>query len=368
MPRIHGVGCGLVGTASLPDTCCLLAASKLVRTRIEFEPSGKLSAQFLTQEEVVKNIDSFFGKLALVFLLLTLPAVSFGQPPANAGAPSVHMVVTVEPRHGAEVPAVNQQDVMVYEGKERDQVTDWIPAQGDHAALEFFVLIDDASSSALATQFEDIKKFIAAQPPSTRIGIAYMQNGIAQIAQNLTNDHDALIKAIRLPLGYFGANASPYFSLSDLVKRWPQDSARHEVLMITNGFDPYYGTGDLLDPYLDAAIQDSQRAGVLVSAIYAPNVGHFGHSYWLNYWGQLYLAKIAEETGGEAYYIGFTGPSPDFGPYLKDLTNRLNHQYWLAFVPKPQKKSGLQSIKLRTELHDLDLVAPSRVYVPATPQ
>jgi len=314
----------------------------------------------------VRNVDSFFATLALV--LFSFSPLALAQSPANANGPSVHMVVTAEPRHGNEAPALNREDVMVYEGKDRDQVTDWVPAQGDHAALEFFVLIDDSSSTALATQFEDIKRFISAQPPSTRIGIGYMQNGIAQIAQNLTNDHDAAIKAIRLPLGYYGANASPYFSISDLVKRWPQDSARHEVLMVTNGYDPYYGTGDMLDPYLDAAIADSQRAGILVSAIYAPSVGHLGHSYWLNYWGQMYLAKIAEETGGEAYYIGFTGPSPDFSPYLKDLTNRLNHQYWLAFVPKPQKKSGMQPIKLKTEVHDIDLVGASHVYVPATPQ
>jgi hypothetical protein len=322
----------------------------------------------------VENMNSFFTKLALVFSLLALPAISFSQQsansqqPANSGAPSVHMVVTVEPRKGAEAPVVNREDVMVYEGKDRDQVTDWIQAQGDRAALEFFVLIDDASGTALATQFEDIKKFIGAQPPSTRIGIGYMQNGTAQIAQNLTNDHDALFKAIRLPLGYLGANASPYFSLSDLVKRWPKDDARHEVLMITSGSDPYYGSGDLLDPYLDAAIEDSQRAGVLVSAIYAPSAGHFGHSYWRNYWGQIYLSKLTEETGGEGYYLGFTGLSPDFGPYLKDLTNRLNHQYWLVFTPKAQKKSGMQSVKLKTELHDVDLVGPSRVYVTATPQ
>jgi hypothetical protein len=305
--------------------------------------------------------------LAICFTLAALSALYAEQPPAENGEP-VRMVVTAEPHHGAEAPAVNSGDVAVYEGKERDQVIEWIPAQGDHAALEFFVLIDDSSSSVLATQFEDIKRFIAEQPPTTKIGIAYMQNGIARIEQNLTNDHNLAVKAIRLPLGYSGASASPYFSLSDLVKRWPHDTARHEVLMITNGFDPYYGVGDMLDPYLDAAIEDSQRAGVLVSAIYQPGVGHVGHSYWLNYWGQMYLAKITEETGGEGYYIGFTGSAPDFGPYLKDLTNRLNHQYILRFTPKSEKKAGMRSVKLKTELQNVDLIGANRVYVPATQQ
>ena len=321
----------------------------------------------LARQEVLVNANRVGLALTICFTLTTLSALYAEQPPSENAQP-VHMVVTAEPHHGAEVPLINAGDVMVYEGKERDQVTGWIPAQGDHAALEFFVLIDDSSSSILATQFEDIKKFIAEQPPTTRIGIAYMQNGIARVEQNLTNDHDQAIKAIRLPLGYFTANASPYFSLSDLVKRWPHDSARHEVLMITNGFDPYYGTGDMLDPYLDAAIEDAQRAGVLVSAIYAPSAGHIGHSYWLNYWGQMYLAKLTEETGGEGYYIGFVGPSPDFSPYLKDLANRLNHQYILGFVPEPQKKAGMRSVKLKTELHNVDLIRASQVYVPAIPQ
>jgi hypothetical protein len=130
--------------------------------------------------------------------------------------------------------------------------------------------------------------------------------------------------------------------------------------MITNGYDPYYGIADMLDPYLDATIDDCQRAGVVVSAIYTPSVGHLG--YWLSYLGQTYLAKIAEETGGESYYIGFDGPAPDFGPYLQDLTCRLTHQYILAFVPTPQKKAGLQSVKLKTELRNVNLIAAKRVF------
>jgi hypothetical protein len=298
--------------------------------------------------------------------LITLASTALFAQQASPAGPAVHMVVTVEPRKGAEVPVVNRDDVMVYEGKERDQVTDWVPAQGDRAALELFILIDDSNTSAFDTQIADIKKFISAQPPTAKIGIAYMQYGTAHIEQNLTSDHDAALNAIRLPTGIVGAEASPYFSLSDLAKHWQQDGTRHEVLMISNGIDLYYGSGDMLDPYLAAAIEDSQRAGILVSAIYAPGVGHFGHSYWLNYWGQLYLARVAEETGGESYYIGFTGPSPDFNPFLKDLANRLNHQYLLTFLAKPEKKAGMQPVKLKTELHNIDLVGASRVFVPAS--
>src|SRR5271156_4712600 len=123
--------------------------------------------------------------------------------PADNGAP-VHLVVTVEPRHGSEAPSVNREDVMVYEGKDRDAVTEWTPAQGDHAALELFVLLDDGSNSSIGLQLEEIRKFMNAQPASTKIGVAYMQNGIAKIAQNLTDDHALAGKALRLPLGIRG--------------------------------------------------------------------------------------------------------------------------------------------------------------------
>jgi hypothetical protein len=294
-----------------------------------------------------------------------IPRLLAQAPPGN-GIP-VHTVVTVEARKGSNPPVINREDVLVSQGKLRDTVTQWIPAQGDHAALEFFILIDDGSNMTLGTELQSIRDFILAQPDSAKVGLAYMQNGIAQVAQNLTSDHAAVVKALRLPTGIAGINGSPYFSLSDLVKRWPPDAARHEVLMISDGIDRYYGQNDFLDPYLDAAIDDAQRAGIIVSAIYSPGTGHFGHSFYLTYWGQLYLAKVADETGGEGYYIGLTGPPVSFTPYLDNVSQRLTHQYWLTFLAKPPKKAGLQPVKIQTEVSNADLVAPKKVFVPAAP-
>jgi hypothetical protein len=139
------------------------------------------------------------------------------------------------------------------------------------------------------------------------------------------------------------------------------------VLVASDGIDRYYGSGDLEDPYLITAIEDAQRSGTVISAIYTPGVGHFGHSYWLSYWGQLYLSDLAERTGGEAYYIGFTGAPVSFAPYLDDVVHRLNHQYLLSFLAKPRKKPGLQRVSLKTEVHNVDLVAADQVYVAAAP-
>jgi len=211
--------------------------------------------------------------LALVVAICMVGSAVAGDAPAKEASSSsgvpVRMVVTVEPRHGANVPVINKEDAMVYQGRDRRTVTDWVPLQGDRGGLELFILLDDAANSTLGSQLEDIRQFIDAQPASTRIGVAYMQNGMAQIVQNLTTDHAQASKSLRLPMGVVGVNASPYFSLEDLIKRWPEANERREVLLVSDGIDRFYGSGPD-DPYVDSTIEHAQKAGIVVFAIYSP--------------------------------------------------------------------------------------------------
>jgi len=305
--------------------------------------------------------------LIAITTLLAGVQLTAGQENSPAAGGGVNLVVTVEARHGSNVPDITRDDVMVYEGRDRDRVTGWLPLQGDHAGLELFILLDDSSSVSLGSQLEDIRQFISAQPATAKIGIAYMQNGIAQIAQNLTNDHTLAAKALRLPMGSPGANASPYFSLGDLIKRWPASDERHEVLMVTDGIDRYWGSAPD-NPYVDTVIEQAQKAGVIVYSIYTPGVGHYGHSYWRTYWGQNFLSQLSDETGGESYYLIGSAPPVTFAPYLEDMAKKLGRQYLLTFIPKPQKKAGMQRVKVQTEVPNAELVSADKVYVPATPQ
>ena len=308
------------------------------------------------------------ASLALGITMLLSAGHLAAQTPVETNQNTANMLVTVMAQHGNNPPTIGADDVMVYEGKVRDKVVDWVPAQGQHASLQLFVLIDDSSNISLGSQLDDIRQFILAQPPSTLVGIAYMQNGVAQIAQNLTVDHDQAAKALRLPLGIRGANASPYFSLSDLAKRWPAaNNDRREIILVSDGIDWYYGSYDLLDPYLSAAIDDLQKANIVTYTIYTPGVGHYSHNYWSTYWGQLYMARVAEETGGESYYTGMVGAPVSYVPYLDDITQHLGHQYLLSFLPKPQKKTGLQPVRLMTEVPNADLASANRVLVQGTP-
>jgi hypothetical protein len=302
-------------------------------------------------------------RLVLVLAAGLAPSVALrAQQGAATGVPA-HLVVTVEARHGKDVPVIQREDVMAYQGKERGTVTDWLPLQGDHAGLDFFVLLDDASSTSLGSQLDDLRQFILGQPATTSIGVGYMRNGTVDIVQNFTTDHPAAAKSLRLPFGNTGAFASPYFSIVDLLKRWPESAVRREILMVSDGIDRAGGGGPA-DPYVDSAVEAAQKAGVIVFTIYANGVGHWGHSFWRINWGQNYLAQIADETGGESYFLGLETPV-SFSPYLDDLSHRLNHQYLLTFLAKPEKKAGLQAVRLRTEVPNAELVSADRVWVPA---
>jgi len=286
----------------------------------------------------------------------------------SANGYQAHMTVSVEARHGMEAPVINKEDVIVDEGKEHDKVVSWVPAQGANAGMEFLILVDDSSSTSLGSQIEDLRAFINSQPPTTLIGVGYMQNGTVQMIQNFTQDRTSAAKSLRLPLGAgAGVQASPYFSLSDIAKRWQPNPARprREVLMLTSGVDAYYGGGPI-DPYVDQAVADAQRAGITVYSIYVPGTGHARHSFYLNNWGQNYLSELSEMTGGESYWEGF-GPAVDFTPYLDELSHQLQHQYLLTFTPKPEKKAGFQRVRLSTETSGVELIAPKSVFVPATP-
>lgn len=293
-------------------------------------------------------------------LIWLLAAFAFSSN-AQESVPA-HMVVTVEARHGKDVPNVTQNDVMVYDGKERLRVDDWTPLQGDRSALELKLLIDDDAATDLGVQFGDLKKFITSLPLTTQIGIEYMRNGTEQVAQPLTADHAEAAKNLRLPMGPYSGTASPYMSLQDVIKKWPASTARREVLMVSSGIDPYYSVGPE-NPYLQSAIADAQKAGIVVHSIYYGAGGHWSHSFSRSTWGQSYLSMLGDQTGGEAYWQG-PGNVVSFQPYLQDLSARLTHQYLLTFLAKPGKKSELRPVKLRTEVKEAELVSAERAYIP----
>lgn len=271
-----------------------------------------------------------------------------------------HLVVTAEGHHGAVPPELTKDDVSAEVNRKPAPVKDWVPLRGEQAGLELYIVIDDGTDQDLSLQFESLKKFIIGQPSGTRFGIAYLRNGAANIACSMTADRSQVGKALRMPLGQPGIAASPYMGISDLIKKWAAADARREVLLIGSGSDPW-SPGDPQNVYLEKAIADAQRAGVLVNSIYYASAGHTGHSYWQVNWGQNYLSRLADETGGEAYWQGLNSPV-SLDPYLKDLAERVGNQYLLT-VSVDQTGGDLVPARVTTSKAGVSVSSASRIHL-----
>ncbi len=269
-----------------------------------------------------------------------------------------HLIVTAEGQHGAAPAQLNQDDVSVELNRKPARIENWVPLRGNQADLELYIVIDDGEDPDLSLQFNSLKAFIAAQPATTRIGLAYLRNGSANVVTPPTAEHAQVSKALRIPLGQPGIASSPYMGISDLIKKWPAANARREVLLITSGIDPW-SPADPQNPYLQAAISQAQRAGILVHSIYYSGAGHFGHSFWQVNWGQNYLSQLGDETGGEAYGFGFNNPV-SFDPFLKDLTTRLQNQYLLTIETGSQKDT--ERVRVTSAKPGISVTAPTRIH------
>jgi len=277
---------------------------------------------------------------------------------------SVGMVVTVEPKRGKTIPTLEQQDLTVTEGKDKRPINGLVPLHGEHATMQLLLLLDDSAGSSIDTELGTLKQFVNSLPQTTQVAVGYMRNGMTALTANFTSDHAAAANAIRVVMGPGGADVSPYDSLSDAIKKWPQDRAeRREVIMISSGIEGLGGGYNPDNPYVNKGIEDAQKAGVLVYTIYTPGLGHYGHSFWRMNWGQNFLSQLSDETGAESYFIGFGSPV-SFQPFLKDILEKQNHQFLLTFLARPERKGGMQQVRVRVLEKDADVAAADRVYVP----
>ncbi len=284
------------------------------------------------------------------------------QAPPPEGVPA-RMVITLGHHYGHVPPVLTKDDLIVQQQITPLRITNLTSLQGSQADLELYVLVDNCSSCEAVSQFEQLRKFIASQPSSTTIGVAYIKDGLLEIGQNPTPDRERAIQALSPPSG--SKPSSPFRALADLIQGWKDDSCRHAVLMISNGIDPAAVEGQQ-NTSAETAIEAAERAGVTVYAIYHPSADYTSADFSKIYSGQVLLAHVAVETGGEAYFVGF-GPLPSLAPFLSDISDHLANQYLLEFLANRVEASGeLEEVRVSSKIDDLELMTPSKVWVRGT--
>jgi hypothetical protein len=189
-----------------------------------------------------------------------------------------------------------------------------------------------------------------------------MSNAGVNIVQNFTPDRDLAVKAAPLPRGAFSTMDSPYLLLISLVKGWPLQNVRREVLMVSDGIDrlrgeksapsrlgPNYGTVTAYRPSVwmpprraKSARRLQQRHfrcflmrplrylnGRTPSPVPAEARQLFIRRSWDLRLGLGGLSKIADETGGECYSLG-TSNLVSTKSYLERFQRTLDNTTWCS--------------------------------------
>lgn len=303
----------------------------------------------------------------LTVLLSVVLSPALAQEKAASSGPAAKIVASLQGQEGKELPNITAENVVVLQGKDRLHVTQWAPAKDD--ALVLFIVVDDTCDTRLGGLLDDVRSFIQSQPANAAVGVAYMSNNVARVVQDPTTDHDKASQALRLPMGTLGSRWSAYLALMDLIKRWPAHEGRKEMVVISDGIDRFTRRFSRLEASAPSSgarslIGAAQRAGVVIHAIYAQGSGHWARNVWEMKGGVDGLSQVADETGGESFFLGYQNP-PSFKPYFDQLQNVLNNQYWLGFDMKPATKPGLQAIETNTDISGAEIVAANAVYVTA---
>jgi hypothetical protein len=253
--------------------------------------------------------------------------------------------------------------VQLFQGKERKQIGDW--KKGEQLFLA--ILIDSSIDSGAGGQWDYLKEFIMAQPPTTYISVGYLQNNTTQVAQDFTQNHELAVKALRLPMGLGAIGSSPYLASIDMLKRWPETGPRRSILLITSGIDYFRGSGfGPFSPDLQPLIDRAERQNTNVWSIYYPSASHRGRSFNLVNNGQVNIDKLSEDTGAESYFLG-SGVPVSIKPYLDEISTHLSNQYLLTFAGAGGSKGKFTSVKVKTELPDVEFFTPASVFLPPAP-
>ena len=293
---------------------------------------------------------------------MLLAASAMAQNPGQSG--QGRAVVTVLPKHHNELaPNITLQDLTVKVNGKEATVTGFVPLQSAEDKLELMLLIDGAANSLNGSQFSEIQEFIQGLTSNTKVAIGYMENGHAVLAGPLSADRAQVVRGIHLPGGTNGSTGGPYFSLSGLAKNWPSTDrgARHEVVLVTDGMDPYNPRYDPSNVYVQSAINDAVRAGLVVYSIYWMSRNNSNGMSEEAAGGQSYLVDLTRSTGGYSYQAGTSNPV-SFSSFLRDLSLRLDNQYELAFTTRLDRKPEVETLKVKVS-GPAEVDAPERVFV-----
>jgi len=231
------------------------------------------------------------------------------------------------------------------------------------SSLTLAVLIQDDVVSSINNEIKGIADFIRRLPRGSRVMVGYIRSGSLEVRQKFTTDLERAADSLRITISSStAAPFNPYVEIIEAIKRFEsQPLGRRAMLVISDGVDTRNGLDSSspgLSIDLQRAINEAQRRSVAIYSFYAPTVTlTAGNNQTLVNNGQGSLDRLAEETGGHAYFQG-TGAPVSFDPFLFNLGASLTRQATLTYLSTHPKK-GYHRIELLYDTTELEIDYPT---------
>lgn len=198
------------------------------------------------------------------------------------------------------------------------------------APVNIAILIQDDLVPSVANEMRVTAQFIQSLPPGSRVMVGYITSGSLQVRQPFTTDLNSAARSLRIPYSNTAAAPyNPYVEVIEAIRKFDASwQGRNALLLISDGLDVSHGfdattAGNTLD--LGRATREANAHNIAVYSFYAPSVGLSSHSRLAASYGQSSLNRIADETGGKAFFQGLTG-FVTFDPYFNQLRRALNQR------------------------------------------
>ncbi len=301
-----------------------------------------------------------FGGAAQSGIAQKRPELRSGDDKNRSGAVRT-VTIPVTLRGLREGATVQPTDLTVKEDGETRQVLSIRSTA--RSPLSLAVLVQDDVVSGIGNEIESLKNFIRGLPEGSRVMVGYIGSGSLRIRQRFTTNRERAAAALRIPIGSASAAPyNPYVQIVDAAKLFESlPVGRRAVLVVSDGLDTSRGISSAspsqsLD--LDRAITQAQRRGVAVYGFYAPTVGGTasGNSILVSY-AQGSLQRLADETGGKAFFQG-TGAPVSFDPFLRRLNESLRQQFALTYLSTSDKK-GFRKVEVLPEISGIEVEYPA---------
>ncbi|MDQ2937740.1 MAG: VWA domain-containing protein [Acidobacteriota bacterium] len=281
--------------------------------------------------------------------------------PNDAGRPVIiPLTIRVKERTPHNELELQTVDFTVSEDGEPQTILS-IRAMGTNSPISLIVLIQDDLVSSIGLEIKSLADFIRRLPRGSRVSVGYLRVGSLLVRQKFTADLEKAAKALRPPLGVAGAAPfNPYVEVIEALKRFDsQPAGRRAILLISDGLDISRGVdsssaGQSFD--LERAISEAQRRSVAIYAFFAPTVISSTNTM-LTANAQSSLQRLADETGGRAFFSGFGAPT-SFDPYIRELNSTLDRQIALTYLSTHPKK-GFHRVKITPSTPGVEVHYPA---------